>query len=100
MYRPACPGSPNSADGGPPAAMTMENRPVEAAAERPAAFADVFAAEYPDLRERCPALRGPNPNPPPPPPSVENGLVGVALSGGGNRSSTFCLGVLQALNVR
>ena len=31
-------------------------------------------------------------------PSVDLGLVGLALSGGGIRSSTFCLGVLQALN--
>ena len=31
-------------------------------------------------------------------PSIDLGLVGLALSGGGIRSSTFCLGVLQALN--
>jgi len=32
------------------------------------------------------------------PVSVDLDLVGLALSGGGIRSSTFCLGVLQALN--
>jgi Patatin-like phospholipase len=31
-------------------------------------------------------------------PSVTDGMTGLALSGGGIRSATFCLGVLQALN--
>ena len=30
-------------------------------------------------------------------PSVTNGLIGLALSGGGIRSATFSLGVIQAL---
>lgn len=59
-------------------------------------FAQVFAAEYDDLYERCPAIRARDQGGGQP--SVENGLVGVALSGGGIRSATFCLGALQAMN--
>ena len=59
-------------------------------------FAEVFAAEYDDLYERCPAIRAKDQGREQP--SVENGLVGVALSGGGIRSATFCLGALQAMN--
>jgi hypothetical protein len=59
-------------------------------------FKDVFAAEYRDIYERCGDIAGGPPGAQSP--TVENGLVGLALSGGGNRSSTFCLGVLQALN--
>jgi len=59
-------------------------------------FAEVFAAEYDDLHERCPAIRAKNLGREQP--SVANGLVGVALSGGGIRSATFCLGALQAMN--
>jgi hypothetical protein len=59
-------------------------------------FDEVFAAEYRDIHERCGSLPGGAPGNQVP--TVENGFVGVALSGGGNRSSTFCLGVLQALN--
>lgn len=33
-------------------------------------------------------------------PTVDTGLVGLALSGGGIRSATFCLGVLQVLGER
>jgi hypothetical protein len=63
-----------------------------------ATFQQIFAAEYRDLHARCSSL--------PPPkddgqvPTVANNLVGISLSGGGNRSSTFCLGVLQAINAR
>src|SRR5882762_7391416 len=59
-------------------------------------FRDVFAAEYRDIHARCPKIDGGVPDSQVP--TVANGLVGVALSGGGNRSSTFCLGVLQAMN--
>lgn len=59
-------------------------------------FAEVFSAEYADIHARCPKVAGGPPKDQTP--SVNNGLVGLALSGGGNRSSTFCLGVLQALN--
>ncbi|WP_282609420.1 patatin-like phospholipase family protein [Pelagibius sp. Alg239-R121] len=38
-----------------------------------------------------PRRKGPNP-------SIDLGLLGMAFSGGGIRSSTFCFGVLQALN--
>ncbi|KWV60465.1 hypothetical protein AS156_29235 [Bradyrhizobium macuxiense] len=31
-------------------------------------------------------------------PSTSDGMIGIALSGGGIRSASFCLGVLQALN--
>src|SRR6476660_4533815 len=59
-------------------------------------FDEVFAAEYADIHARCPNVAGGAPSGQIP--TVRNGLVGLALSGGGNRSSTFCLGVLQALN--
>ena len=59
-------------------------------------FEQVFAAEYDDLYERCPTIRAKDKAGGQP--SVENGLVGVALSGGGIRSATFCLGALQAMN--
>jgi predicted acylesterase/phospholipase RssA len=58
-------------------------------------FADVCRAERIEIDERRRALnlpplrRGPG--------SADAGLVGVALSGGGIRSATFALGVLQAL---
>jgi len=51
---------------------------------------DVFAREWRDVRAR--RKLDPVENGPPPP-----NLVGLALSGGGIRSATFCLGVLQAL---
>src|SRR5438128_8430114 len=59
-------------------------------------FADVFSAEYRDLYARCDDLPGGAPNGQTP--TVENGLIGVSLSGGGIRSSTFCLGALQSMN--
>lgn len=60
-------------------------------------FADVFDAEYRDLCHRCGEMRQAR-LAHPVTPTVEHGLIGVSLSGGGNRSSTFCLGVLQAIN--
>ena len=59
-------------------------------------FADVFTAEYRDLYARCNDL--PKGAPDGQTPTVENGLIGVSLSGGGIRSATFCLGALQAMN--
>ncbi|MBM3818230.1 MAG: hypothetical protein FJW14_04300 [Acidimicrobiia bacterium] len=51
-------------------------------------FADVREAEGKEIDRRRRALNIP----------AEAGLVGLALSGGGIRSATFCLGVLQALS--
>jgi hypothetical protein len=59
-------------------------------------FADVFSAEYRDLYARCNDLPGGAPDRQTP--TVNNGLIGVSLSGGGIRSATFCLGALQAMN--
>src|SRR5215813_1141234 len=59
-------------------------------------FKEIFAAEYRDLYSRCKAIKAPNEAGQEP--GVANNLVGIALSGGGIRSSTLCLGVLQALN--
>jgi len=57
---------------------------------------EVFPAELEELRERrlqadlpVVSLEGP--------PDVKQGLVGLALSGGGIRSATFCLGAVQKL---
>lgn len=72
-------------------------------------------AEAVHLRRRAAKPGGPPPSPPPPPGGVPPGTgagqaaataslpddtVGLALSGGGIRSATFCLGVLQALAQR
>jgi predicted acylesterase/phospholipase RssA len=51
-------------------------------------FAEVCAAERKEIEARRRALKVP----------AEAGLVGLALSGGGIRSATFSLGVLQALS--
>ncbi len=56
---------------------------------------DVFPTELDEIRKRREVL-----GLPPPPkgdPSPEQELVGLALSGGGIRSATFSLGVIQAL---
>ncbi|WP_425907766.1 patatin-like phospholipase family protein [Nitrobacter sp. TKz-YC02] len=52
-------------------------------------FAEVYGAEYADIRQAPRATRSP---------SAQDGMIGLALSGGGIRSASFCLGVLQALN--
>ena len=52
-------------------------------------FEEVYGAEYADIRKALRAKR---------PPSVRDGMTGLALSGGGIRSASFGLGVLQALN--
>jgi hypothetical protein len=52
-------------------------------------FEEVYGAEYADIRKASRAKRSP---------SVRDGMIGLALSGGGIRSASFGLGVLQALN--
>lgn len=58
-------------------------------------FNDVFMDEYRDIRKRDPTVAE---SPSAQTPSVQHGLTGIALSGGGIRSATFSLGVLQAIN--
>lgn len=61
-------------------------------------FQEVFEVERGEIRERrrqaqkTPVLEGTVS------PELPKDLVGLALSGGGIRSATFCLGVLQGLN--
>jgi hypothetical protein len=52
-------------------------------------FDEVYGAEFADIRNASRAKRSP---------STQDGMTGLALSGGGIRSASFCLGVLQALN--
>ena len=63
---------------------------LDAPAAKPKAFV-VYAAEHAEIRGVRAAARSRAP-------SVADGMTGLALSGGGIRSATFCLGVLQALN--
>jgi Patatin-like phospholipase len=66
-------------------------------------FLEVFQAELEELRERRKRCDPeglselPGEGAAPPAPSVELGLVGLALSGGGIRSASFSLGVVQEL---
>lgn len=53
-------------------------------------FTLVYGAEYADIMDKS-APRGRTP-------SVYDKMTGLALSGGGIRSASFCLGVLQAFN--
>ena len=63
----------------------------------PAQFgSDVFPCELEQIRKRRKNLDLPD-VPPESVPSTELGLIGLALSGGGIRSATFSLGVIQAL---
>lgn len=57
---------------------------------------DIFPAELKEIAKRRHTLDLAEPEPTAKP-SVKNGLVGLALSGGGIRSATFSLGVIQAL---
>lgn len=59
---------------------------------------EVYRGELEEIRQRRAAVK--LPPPPEHSPTTKNGLVGLALSGGGIRSATFNLGVLQALHQR
>jgi hypothetical protein len=52
-------------------------------------FRKVYAAEYQEIKGLASDAREP---------SAADGMTGLALSGGGIRSASFCLGVMQALN--
>jgi hypothetical protein len=56
---------------------------------------EVFPAELEEIRRRREEL-GLDASGLAASPSVDLGLLGIAFSGGGIRSSTFCLGVLEA----
>jgi hypothetical protein len=78
-----------------------------AAGEQPRQFADVFRAEWSEIRTRrcrCKAADDSNRESPPaqtaPPPTMPENLAGLALSGGGIRAATFSLGLLQGLHAR
>ncbi len=58
---------------------------------------EVFPAELEEVRRRRQAAESGQPEPEPGPPDARRGLIGLALSGGGIRSATFGLGVVQAL---
>ncbi|HEV8197493.1 MAG TPA: patatin-like phospholipase family protein, partial [Gemmatimonadales bacterium] len=62
--------------------------------EESAPFREVFARECEDIRARRESYRLGKPANPDAPPAD---LKGLALSGGGIRSATFCLGILQRL---
>jgi hypothetical protein len=71
--------------------MTQKGLPAEH-------FRSVFAAELKEIgdrrqaTDRQPVTRSG--------PTTELGLTGIALSGGGVRSATFCLGVVQSIIAR
>src|SRR6516225_10280764 len=52
-------------------------------------FWEVYAAEYKEIRDVDGGSREP---------TTADEMKGLALSGGGVRSASFCLGVMQALN--
>lgn len=59
---------------------------------------DVYREEIDYIRERRKATEGGRTRDLSSRPTTRNGLVGLAFSGGGIRSATFNLGILQALN--
>ena len=59
---------------------------------------EVFPAELEEIASRRQAAATDQPAIEPGPPDTRRGLVGMALSGGGIRSATFGLGVVQALS--
>src|SRR4051812_13493914 len=69
---------PNAAEAGPPVAESSA-----------VAFEEVLAAEREEIRESRQIRYSNAPRDP--------GPIGLAFSGGGIRSATFCLGVLQSL---
>jgi hypothetical protein len=81
-----------AASGGEPVRNSSETtNAAGAAVEIPADFSVVYAAEHAEIKGSRAAANGRAP-------SVADGMTGLALSGGGIRSASFCLGVLQALN--
>jgi Patatin-like phospholipase len=74
----------------------MASRGPEA---RPTFARDVFPAELDEIRRRRKAVGLPDPGTGEAP-SVDRGLIGLALSGGGIRSAALSLGVLQSLAAR
>src|SRR5436309_6116310 len=69
-------------------------------AEPPAdsiSFAGVFHAELSEIKERHNGTGRPKIDTTEVEPSTALGLTGIACSGGGIRSASFCLGVLQGL---
>jgi hypothetical protein len=77
------------------AELVRSNRPKEGSlGPVPVPFSDVFDFEVKQIRgRRANAYDGPNDSLPPRPPC----LTGLSLSGGGIRSATVCLGILQAM---
>lgn len=76
-----------------------QERPNQSDDDLPKVFPDVFAAELQEIRERrreagfdCKDLYENNDA------ELKKNLVGLALSGGGIRSATFCLGLAQAMH--
>ncbi len=62
---------------------------------------EVFPSELAEIRARRETLgTDVTGTDSPGPPSAERGLVGLALSGGGIRSATFGLGVVEVLHMR
>ena len=78
--------------------MSIMNESKSAVGQR-REFGDVFEAELEEIDRRR-TNAGPSVKPLPPVdagPNTKRGLVGLAFSGGGIRSASFCLGVLQQL---
>jgi len=69
---------------------------MESSVEGPRFDSDIFPAELAEITKRRLTLHLAKPEFSAGP-SVKNGLIGLALSGGGIRSATFSLGVIQAL---
>jgi hypothetical protein len=85
---------PTNAEERPPATTTTTRTPV-----RPTTsllltdFEEIYDQEFCEIRP----FEGPN-DARTRKPSTADGMTGIALSGGGVRSASFCLGVLQALH--
>ena len=69
---------------------------MKSSIDNPKFAQDIFPAELAEISKRRRALNLGKPGFSPHP-SVKNGLIGLALSGGGIRSATFSLGVIQKL---
>jgi len=84
-------GAPDTASGTEPARTSSQTTNDALAVAFSTDFGLVYAAEHAEIKGSCAAAKSRTP-------SVADGMTGLALSGGGIRSATFCLGVLQALN--